>query len=271
MPTPFAAQFRAWTRNRASFIAAVRAQDEEAAASTGAPRSSTCTTVGCRSSGSTPFMFLSARNRLREPIQQHAQAPFAKALVLYAKRYLPAEAGRQTEADQRDLARGAARRVRVLDARGRARRPFRSSHRSSGAPARSRTCSPAPPRGRAAVAAGRAQRLDPSLHGEASPTRVAGRWSPHRARLPRRGRSPAADLPRLRDRLHRGAPGRRRDERRESLDVSTGRTGHSSRARRSSPCPRAEAERFTPQRLYLLRRAALADPSSPLQRRTTST
>jgi len=29
--------------------------------------------------------------------------------------------------------------------------------------------------------------------------------------------------------------------------------------------PRAEAERFTPQRLYLLRRAALADPSSPLQ------
>ena len=118
MPTPFAEQYRAWTRNRASFVAAVRAHDEEGGSEHW--RAAFLNLYDCwlQILRFTPFIFLSAANRLREPIQQHAQVPFAKALVLYAKRYLPAEGGRQTEADQRDLLGALLDVFRVLDAAG---------------------------------------------------------------------------------------------------------------------------------------------------------
>lgn len=118
MPTPFALQFRGWKRNRTAFVAAARAGDEERGSD--AWRAAFLNLYDCwlQVLRFTPFIFLSAANRLREPIQKHAQPQFAKALALYAKRYLPPESGRQTEADQRDLLGALLEVFRVLDRAG---------------------------------------------------------------------------------------------------------------------------------------------------------
>lgn len=263
MPTPFAEQFRAWTRNRASFIAAVRARDEEGGSEHW--RAAFLNLYDCwlQILRFTPFMFLSAANRLREPIQQHAQAPFAKALVLYAKRYLPAEAGRQTEADQRDLLGALLDVFRVLDAAG------ALDDRFVFAPLLRRAGSfedVFPRRLEAELLLLQVVRNDlthrymekrPNAVLRPMESLIARTFLDVVDRLLQISRDYAIGFTVT---LQAGAGTSDAD-----LLMFDGEDGPQLARATIESSPRAEAERFTPQRLYLLRRAALADPSSPLQ------
>ncbi len=261
MPTPFALEFHAWMRHRRAFAAALRARDERAGSE--AWRAAFLSLYDCwlQILRFTPFIFLSAANRLREPIQKYAQPHFAKALALYEKRYLPPERDQQAEADQRELLAALLKMFRLLD------RLRALDERFVLAPA--------------SRAAGSFEQLLPRRFDEELRLLQELRNALMHRFMDKRSNAVLRAMDSLIARAFLDVVDRLLDVSRMyaigfTVGLPAGEAGEAElltfdgeggpqRAQLTvEPVPRAEAERFAAQRLYLLRRTAL-EASAPLQ------
>ncbi|MBV8299854.1 MAG: hypothetical protein JO083_09965 [Candidatus Eremiobacteraeota bacterium] len=114
MPTPFAEHFHLWMREREAFDAACAAGDELAASARWREAFNQLYDCWLQTLRFAPFVFICAVNRLRDAVQQHAAPQFAAAVRLY-DRFYQSDAKRRDDSLPRELLVALLAVVRALD------------------------------------------------------------------------------------------------------------------------------------------------------------